>query len=108
MFEQPIQSQCRRNTAFHILAQSHRVDREQAAFDPVKEEGDDPAAKNGKRSHNCFVASSADASSFSLVAIVFSNNTSSMRFRPARRTVMASRWISSFVPDGGRSGEHTS
>jgi len=54
MFEQAVQSQGCRHATFHVLAQPHRIDRQQAAFDSVKEERNDPATENDEP--NCHAA----------------------------------------------------
>src|SRR6266403_2437079 len=92
VFEQAIEPSGCRYAVFQILAEPHWIDRKQAAFNPVEEKGNNPATENDKP-HNHAAASNA---------VVFSSRTSSIRLRPERRTVIASRGISSFVPEGGK------
>src|SRR5207245_7467691 len=92
VFEQTIEPSGRRYALLQILPKPHWIDREQAAFNPVEEKGNNPATENDEP-HDHAAASNT---------VVFSSRTSSIRLRPERRTVMASRGISSFVPEGGK------
>src|SRR5207249_11136167 len=92
VFEQPIQPQGGRYAALDVLPQACRINRKQAALNTVKEKRNNPATGNDEP-HDHAAASNA---------VVFSSRTSSIRLRPERRTVMARRGISSFVPDGGK------
>ena len=100
MFEQSIQPQRRRHAAFDVLAQPHWIDREQAAFDSVEEKRNNPATKDDKGDHHASALAVARRFSGVTGAGCFSSKISSIRLRPARRTVMASRGISSCVPEG--------
>src|SRR5205823_10109079 len=91
MFEQTIQPPGRGYAALHVLAQTHRIDREKTALNSVEEKRNNPATKNDE-THDHAAASNT---------VVFSSRTSSILLRPDRRTVMARRGISSFVPVGG-------
>src|SRR6266513_3070176 len=92
VFEQTIQPPGGWHSVLQILPKPHRVDREQPALNPVEEKRNDPATENDE-SYDHAAASNA---------VVFSSRTSSIRLRPERRTVMARRGISSFVPEGGK------
>src|SRR5438552_5421887 len=101
--EQPIQLQRGRHAALHILPQPHWIDRKQSAFYPVKEKRNDPATHNhrDRDSHGCHGESVPWRTASSNAFVVFSSSTSSILLRLARRTVIARRGISSFVPDEG-------
>jgi hypothetical protein len=52
MFQQSIEPDGRRCATFHVLAQSHRVDRQESAFDSVEEERNNPATENDEADHH--------------------------------------------------------
>src|SRR5919109_3543892 len=102
MLKQAIQPQRGRYAALHILPQPHWVDRKQSAFYTVKEKRNNPT--NNDRdfdSHGCYGESVLWRTASSNAFVVFSSRTSSILLRSARRTVIARRGISSFVPDEG-------
>src|SRR5215467_9780319 len=103
MLEQAIQLQRGRHAALYVLPQTHWVDRKQSAFYAVEEKRNDPATNNHRDcdSHGCHGESVPWRTTSSNAFVVFSNRTSSILLRSARRTVIARRGISSFVPDEG-------
>src|SRR5260370_6039344 len=102
MLKQWVQSHRGGHTALDVLAEPHGIDREQTAFNSVKEERNDPATNYDKRNRHAAMLLLPDGSSASPTTVVFSSKISSIRLRPARRTVMARRGISSCVPDSGQ------
>src|SRR5205085_3497610 len=99
-FDEPIEPQGRPASLFHMVAQPHRVDREQTRFDAREEKRDRPEQENREAVNHGPVAPLSSCSGSRQA--VFSRRISSIRFRPARRTVMASRGISKRVPEGGK------
>src|SRR5216684_9145478 len=100
MLEQAIQLQRGRQAALHILPQPHWVDRKQSALYAVKEKRNNPATHNDRDrdGHDCHGESVSWRTGSSNALVVFSSRTSSILLRSARRTVIARRGISSFVP----------
>src|SRR5881409_3106018 len=91
VFEQTIEPPGCWHSALQILPKPHRVDRQQAALNPVEEKRNNPATENDETYDHAAASN----------AVVFSSRTSSILLRPDRRTVIARRGISSFVPVGG-------
>ena len=92
----------RRRTAagfsfFRLRPQTYGIDREQTCLDAGKQKRNNPACQNEKPPCHEVPFLSAE-----LTQVVFSKSISSMRLRPVRRTVMASRGISSCAPEAGR------
>src|SRR5258708_38208144 len=104
MLEQAIQPQRSRHAVLHILPQPHWVDRKQSALYAVEEKRNDPAANDDRDfdDHGCHGESFPWRTASSNAFVVFSSRTSSILLRSARRTVIARRGTSSFVPDEGR------
>src|SRR2546423_5193939 len=99
-FGEPIQAQRCRLSLFHLMAQPDRIDGEQPGLDPSEEKRDNPE-KEDRESVNHGAVAPLPSCSGSRQA-VFSRRISSIRFRPARRIVTASRGISKRGPDGGK------
>src|SRR5438067_1166878 len=99
-FRQAIQAERSGPTLLYLVTKPHRIDREQPGFNAREKERDGPEQENDDAVDHVAVAPSPSCSGSRQA--VFSSSISSIRFRPARRIVTASRGISKRVPEGGR------